>query len=84
MADLLLKAGASLKDIDDNGWTPLHHAAHNGNIASAVGLIALGADPNVASKGGYRPLHLALRVGFGVPDAAMVRGPPCPWCRSEA
>lgn len=73
IADMLLKAGASLKATDDNGWTPLHYAVRTGDPAMVAGLLAKGADPNAASKGGYRPLHLALRAGYGVPAAAVVR-----------
>jgi ankyrin repeat protein len=73
VADLLLKAGASLRATDDNGWTPLHYAVRTGDPAMVSGLLAKGADPNAASKGGYRPLHLALRAGYGMPAAAVVR-----------
>lgn len=73
MADLLLRAGASLKTTDINGWTPLHLAAKWGNVPAVAGIIARGADPNAASKGGFRPLHLALRAGYGFPDANTVR-----------
>ena len=73
MVDLLLKAGASLKTTDVNGWTVLHHAAKWGNVPAVQGLLARGADPNAASKGGFRPLHLALRAGYGFPSAASVK-----------
>ncbi len=73
IAEILLRSGAKLSDTDDNGWTVLHYATKFGYLPSIVGLLALGADPNAASKEGFRPLHVAMRVGFGFPDIAAVR-----------
>ena len=46
---LLMKMLAAQGDIearDQNGWTPLHYAAFEGNYESADGLLLAGADPN--------------------------------------
>ena len=72
VAAALLKAGARVDATDDNGWTPLHFAVLSADLYAIRGLLALGADPNAASKAGLRPLHAAMRVGFGLPDARVV------------
>ena len=40
-----------------NGWTALHVAAFNGNVAALERLIAAGADVNAGDKDDDAPLH---------------------------
>ncbi|CAB0033789.1 unnamed protein product [Trichogramma brassicae] len=42
---------------DNEGWTPLHAAIFNGNINLVEVLLRRGANPNLADKSGYTPLH---------------------------
>lgn len=49
---------------DEQGRTPLHHAAHYGRDSIATELIDAWADVDAADKQGVTPLHLAA-VGRG-------------------
>lgn len=69
----LLASKADRNAVDVNGWTALHFAAKAADSSAIAGLIELGLDPNAASRGGFRPLHIALRAGFGFPNVATVR-----------
>ncbi|NCG19627.1 MAG: hypothetical protein GWP91_11525 [Rhodobacterales bacterium] len=59
---VLLKAGADPGLIDEAGWTPLHHAAHEGKRVIAKALIIAGAPVN-ALCGDTTPYGLAKRKG---------------------
>jgi ankyrin repeat protein len=61
----LVRAGANLNGWDHgpNGWTPLLHAVHKGQLGSVRALIAAGADPNVRGENGLTPLMLAAAQG---------------------
>ena len=49
-----------MDNMDSNGWTALHHAAHNGDFESAQILIKDGnATVNAYSNQQRTPLHLA-------------------------
>jgi hypothetical protein len=48
---------------DKYGWTPLHCAAHHGNIDSVNVLLRLGADVTKCDKTGKTPLHFAAAQG---------------------
>ncbi len=64
MAQMLLKAGASLKATTRLGnYTPLLVAARNGHAAVIQELIKAGADPNAATTHGTTPLMLAAAAG---------------------
>lgn len=71
MLTTLVSHGASIKSIDDNGWTLLHYAVKQGNAQAVMELIRMGLDVNAGSKGGFRPLHIAMRVGFYMPLKSM-------------
>lgn len=71
LVEIYRKAGADFRARDDNGWTILHYAAKYGNAVATRGLLKLGLDPNAASKGGYRPAHIAMRGGY-IPPAVGV------------
>ncbi len=48
---------------DKEGWTPLHHAANDGDAATAQELIVNGADVKAADDSGDTPLDLAAASG---------------------
>lgn len=61
--DHLLKAKASVDAVDDEGCTPLYHAASNGNVKAAELLIAAGADVNHMKEYPNCPLVGACKSG---------------------
>jgi ankyrin repeat protein len=56
-----LAHGADVNARDNNGVTPLHIAAENGNCDLVSILIANGADVNVKDKAGESPLARARK-----------------------
>ena len=58
-----LQAGANLEARDGSGYTPLHWAAHFGNVEAVEALLAAGADPNAQDRGFFTPLHNAASSG---------------------
>jgi hypothetical protein len=62
--------GADDRDeIDADGTTPLHWAAHRGDLATVRALLAAGAAVDAANRYGVRPAYLAAENG----DAATMR-----------
>lgn len=55
----LLIAGANPNVRDENGWTPLHHAALRGGAKAVAALLCHGADPTIHERA-----HNATPVGF--------------------
>lgn len=47
-----------------NGWTPLMHAIHKGQLGSVQALLDRGADPNRRSEDGVTPLMMAAGYGY--------------------
>ena len=63
MARLLLDAGADPDARQASGWTPLHSAAHNGDLELVELLLARGADPAAANDDGTTVLSMAEEGG---------------------
>jgi ankyrin repeat protein len=64
MANLLIRAHASLKAATRNGgYTPLHVASKDGNAAVVRALIKAGSDVNAMTATGATALHLAAASG---------------------
>ena len=49
---------------DDEGRTPLHFAAEEGDTAEVIALIRAGADPDAKDNWDGAPLHVAALLGF--------------------
>ncbi|MEN6355480.1 MAG: ankyrin repeat domain-containing protein [Armatimonadota bacterium] len=61
----LIKAQPDLVNLkDDDGATPLHHAAAKGQLAVVKLLIDNKADVNAQKKDGVTPLHVAAALGY--------------------
>ena len=60
---LLLEAGANPDLRQSGGWTPLHAAAMNGDLASVELLLAAGADPAATNDEGRSVADLAGESG---------------------
>ena len=46
----------------DTSASPLHWAAHNNDVGAVKRLLSEGADPNLANRFGFTPLHEAAIV----------------------
>ena len=57
----LLDRGANVNACDDEDWTPLHFAAHNGRLEFARMLLEHGAAINAPDDKGRTPLHRASK-----------------------
>jgi len=73
-ADLLVRAGATVKAANRYGVTPLSLACTNGSGTLAGLLLKAGADPNGALPGGEAPLMTASRTGSLVVVKALIAG----------
>nr|XP_032813791.1 ankyrin-2-like [Petromyzon marinus] len=56
-------AKALVNRTTESGFTPLHIAAHYGNVNVARLLLECGADPNYMANNGISPLHVAAKRG---------------------
>jgi ankyrin repeat protein len=63
IAELVLRAGATVNVANRYGVTPLSLACTNGNAAIVERLLKAGADPNAGIPGGETPLMTAARTG---------------------
>ena len=68
VAQLLLDAGADANARQHGGYTPLHAAAHNGNVELVDLLLARGADASLTTDDGQTAADLAAAGGH--PDLA--------------
>ena len=57
LCQILLKHGANIDAVDENGCQPLHLASFNGHLTTGRLLMAHGADTNTVTKRGQTPLH---------------------------
>jgi len=55
---MLVKLGQPPDTKNAKGWTPLHCAAYNGNLAAIQALVEAGATVNCVNNDGDTPLHL--------------------------
>ena len=60
---ILADAPSAVHDTDENGATPLHHAAERGNAALAARLCELGAPLDAVDARGETPMAKALHAG---------------------
>jgi ankyrin repeat protein len=60
---ILLEAGANPNVRQSAGWTPLHSAAANGDLASADLMLDAGADPTATNDEGRSVIDLANESG---------------------
>lgn len=60
-AEMLMKSGADVNAVRENGETAMHIAARNGQLKMLQALLEEGGDPTQQSKNGETPLHVAVR-----------------------
>ncbi|TDZ35099.1 Ankyrin-3 [Colletotrichum spinosum] len=63
VAGYLIKSGADCTTPNVDGMTPLHHAAHLGDVSLAEDLLEHGSDPSVKDLDGFTPLMNAVDYG---------------------
>ena len=63
VAQLLLQAGASVRDVDKDSWEALHYACANGHFGMAVWLLQNGALLSASTEDGWQPIHVAAHTG---------------------
>lgn len=63
LIELLLDSGAEVNALQHGGFTPLHEAAQNGDIALAGLLLSRGADAGATTDEGKTALQLAEEAG---------------------
>ena len=64
LVEQLLECGASLKDLDEDGNTPLLIATKEGNAALVKKLLVNGATVKYRDKDGLTPLQVAAKLGY--------------------
>jgi ankyrin repeat protein len=60
---LLVEAGAPIDPQQQEGWTPLHGAVHQGNLEMTRYLLEHGADPKIQNEKGKSAIGLAADEG---------------------
>ena len=93
---LMVQLGVDVNVRAAKGATPLHYAAHNGNVQLVRDLVALGADPNQkehqaggtpmhwASLGGHTDaMHIMAQMGGNVNAEASDLSSPLHWASSN-
>ncbi|MBR9983861.1 MAG: ankyrin repeat domain-containing protein [Wolbachia endosymbiont of Homalodisca vitripennis] len=64
LSQSILEDGEDIYAQDENGYTPLHHAAANGDVKNAKSLIDNGEDINAQDENGDTPLHYAAAENY--------------------
>lgn len=72
-AMLLVERGADVNATQHGGWTALHAAAQNGDVALAALLLERGADVHARNDGEQTPLALAQEAGQAEVAALLAR-----------
>jgi uncharacterized protein len=67
----LVEHGADIQAAQEGGFTPLHEAAHNGNLPLAELLVKAGANVNATLTDGRTPLELARAGGHSAIGAVL-------------
>ncbi|KAJ1466186.1 ankyrin repeat-containing domain protein [Baffinella frigidus] len=70
---LLLEAGANVKSVCENGWSPLHECYSVNNNLTAFLLLRAGADLHAKNHHGDTPLHLVCHENCGVLNDEILR-----------
>ncbi|MGH2453317.1 MAG: ankyrin repeat domain-containing protein [bacterium] len=73
IVQLLLAAGAEVELPDASGCTPLHLAAHDGDVELIGAFLARGADVNPRQDKGQTPLGVAIAAGHAEAAALLRR-----------
>lgn len=61
---ILVKAGASVNEVDDAGGAPIHEAVFNRQATAVNELILSGADLTIKNNAGLTPKEIAYSDGF--------------------
>ena len=69
----LIEQGADVRSVDDDGLTPLHHAAHCGNIECVDLLVAAGASVNGYDGQPDTPLTIAVMANTPLAIETLIR-----------
>ena len=69
----LIKAGADVNAVNEDGWTPLHSAVYGGHTDAVIALIKAGADINAVNEIGWTPLHNAAYSGHTDAIIALIK-----------
>lgn len=72
-AELFIKGGINVNQVDKNGWTPLMISTFNGNENIAKLLIEKGANIHIQDNAGYAPIHWAAFNGFNEVTAILLK-----------
>lgn len=78
LVDVLLKKGAGVNVVDNQGMSALHYAARTGRIDIIQSLVDYGADPNLRDNFGFNPAYYASEFGHirATPELSKLLGKP--------